>query len=72
MPSEPDSRGLRTGFSRALPFYWDLYARLVYRDGTYRARQDVYTGPHDQLSPAMAFNSSNREYLVVWQSDHGC
>jgi len=46
----------------------DIYARLVYSDGTYGARQDVYTGTYNQQYPAVAFNGNDAEYLVAWQS----
>ena len=48
---------------------WDIYARLVYSDGTYGAsRIAIYTGTYNQEYPAVAFNGNDGEYLVVWRS----
>jgi len=51
-----------------MPAEWNIYARLVYSDGTYGARRDVYTATYDQQYPAVAFNANDEEYLVVWRS----
>lgn len=47
----------------------DIYARRVAKDGRLLSWFAISTGAKDRLQPAVAYNASNAEYLVVWMFD---
>src|SRR5689334_22097406 len=45
----------------------DIFGQIVNADGTLSgANIAIATAPNDQLTPEMAWDSANNQYLVVW------
>ena len=44
----------------------DIYARRVSETGKLLSWFAVSAGPHDRVQPAVAYNATNDQYLVVW------
>ena len=47
----------------------DIYARRVSESGQLLSWFAVSTGPNDRIQPAVAYNATADEYLVVWMYD---